>query len=189
MRRGGGRMLRMGVTSPGLCPVYAPDITRDPSHQLDSRTVRPAGGQRGITRDERGCQRLGQRKIGRVIRRHGLARLPDPVQEELVGIANEREIDEILQRVHSTLNAQRARSCISAQHLSNLEVEEVRRVQRLTSREESRGDAGSVGRLTIIRMRISCQRDPVPMNRSTNAFKAAGGGMSPVRPRDRDGVT
>jgi hypothetical protein len=118
-----------------------------PSHQLDSRTVCPTGSQRGITGDERSRQRFGQRKIGGVIGRHVIAQLPDPGQEKLVGIADERKIDEILEGLHSTLNGHLTRPRISTQHLSDLEVEKVRRVKRLTCREESRGDSGSVGRV------------------------------------------
>ena len=58
-----------------------------------------------------------------------------------MGIADQRKIDEILEGLHSTLSSQLTRPRISTQHLGDLEVEEVRRMQRLTLREESCGDS------------------------------------------------
>jgi hypothetical protein len=104
-------------------------------------------GQRGVPGDERSGEGLGQGNIGGIVRGHVPTQFPDPGQEQPVRITRERKIGEILEHLSTPTGIHVTRECISAEDLGNLQVQEVRRVKRLTRFEDAGGHPGTVRRI------------------------------------------
>jgi hypothetical protein len=70
-----------------------------------------------------------------------MSQLPDSQKKDVVGITDKREVAEVFQCLNSARGAQFPRSFVPAKYLRDLKVQEVRRVQGLSRREEVFGNA------------------------------------------------
>src|SRR2546425_4161012 len=90
--------------------------------------------QRGVAGHQGGLQDFGECDISRIVGGQVVAELPYPGQEYVMGISSEGEVGQIFQRLRTTLRVYLARRRVAAQHLGDLEVEEVGGVECLAGR-------------------------------------------------------
>ena len=86
-------------------------------------------GKRRVAGDERSIQRLGKGKINRIIRGKIFPQFPDPRQKKLVRIPVNRHVHEIAKRQSAAPGINSPPGRIPADHSSNLDAKQMRRVQ------------------------------------------------------------
>ena len=79
--------------------------------------------------NERRVEGFGERDIDGVISRQIGAQLPHAWQEDFVRIAPERKISEIFERLPASFRAHIAGQSVAAQHMGDLNVDELRRME------------------------------------------------------------
>ncbi len=89
-----------------------------------------------VAGEQRRVERFGERDIDGIVGREIVPQLPDARQKEIVWIALHRKVGEIMQRRTAALVADLAIRRISADDLRDLDVEQMRRMQRLPLFEE-----------------------------------------------------
>ena len=84
-----------------------------------------------IARQKRGVQRLGQGDIHRVVCGEVAPKLPGPLEKDIVRVPGQAEVGKVLQGLLPAAPAQPTRSGIPSKNLHDLDVDQVRGVQRL----------------------------------------------------------
>lgn len=113
---------------------------RSPLQGLDPCTMPRSAHQPHIQSDQRRAEQLGQRDVGRVVGRQVAAQRPDAGQQQLMRVPLERQVGEVLQRLARAFGGKRTLRDETAQHLSDLEVQQVGRVQRGVRRRQQTVD-------------------------------------------------
>jgi len=110
------------------------------SDQLDPSGVSGGRCQGGIPSHEGDGEGLGKGDIRGIIGGEIVPELPDSRKEDVMGIAGEREVHQVFERLQAPLPIKIPSRRVPAKHLHDLQVEEVRRVQSLPCREQAVGD-------------------------------------------------
>lgn len=90
-------------------------------------------GRRGealVKREQGSFEDLGERDVGRVVCGEILAERPDSREQDVVLMAHEAKVSEVRQRHARPLGAEGADRDVPAKGLQDLEVQEVRHVER-----------------------------------------------------------
>ena len=93
-------------------------------------------GHASVARHQRRVERLGERNIGGVIGRQIVPQLPNSRQQEIVRVAAQREIRKVVEREAAAFAVDLAVRSIASDHLCDFDIEQVRRVKRLTGAEQ-----------------------------------------------------
>ena len=88
----------------------------------------------GIARDQSGIELLRQRHIGRVIGGKIVSKLPNAGQQYKMRISRQTKIQQVLNCLSGAVRGNCAFACQAPQHLRDLNVDQVRRVQGFISR-------------------------------------------------------
>src|ERR1700684_2674462 len=80
---------------------------------------------------------LGQYEVGSVVSRKIVTKLPDSRHEHAVRISGETEVQQVANGLVNTLNRNQSLQCESPQHLRDLKIKKVGRVQGLISQIDS----------------------------------------------------
>ena len=100
-------------------------------NQLDSCRVSRRGAQRAIARDQRGIERLGERQVHSVVRRHVLTQFPDSSGKIDMAVSQDGQQCQVLDRFFRTPGAHVPAMNQTPQRAEDLHVEEMRRVEDL----------------------------------------------------------
>ena len=114
--------------------------TLDASDEFDASVVSMGRGEFRVARDEWCSERFGERDIRGIVRRHGVAQLPDPGQKRMMRIPGNRKIVEVLQRLHATRRIDLPGTRVTTHDLRNLDIEQMRRMQGFARVEKALGD-------------------------------------------------
>jgi hypothetical protein len=87
------------------------------------------GGETLIEREEGGFEALGERHVSSVVCREVFPESPDSQEQDVVLMAHEAKVSEVVERQARTLGAEGAGRDISAKGLHDFEVQEVRHVE------------------------------------------------------------
>lgn len=82
-----------------------------------------------VEREEGGFEALGERDISRVVCREILSERPDSQEQDVVLMAHQAKVSEVLERQARSFGAEGAGRDISAKGLQDFEVQEVRHVE------------------------------------------------------------
>ena len=116
-------------------------------------------------------QRFSQRQVACVICRRIRTQCPDPPEEEMVRISLDAERTERIQSLARTHRCQHTGVLVPAQHLHDLEIEQVRRMQRRTS-EQPRFHRSRRIRLQQHLQQCGCVNDDQRASRSARTAAA-----------------
>jgi hypothetical protein len=106
------------------------------SEQLYSRMLAGGCGKAPVARQERCVKRLGQCDIGGVIGREVAPQIPDARQKEIMRIPPQCEVGEVRQSQAAAFNTDISIRGVAPDDLRDLDIEQMRRVERLTRSEE-----------------------------------------------------
>src|SRR3972149_40400 len=100
----------------GVLKLHAPRGVRNPwkgradgaslLDELDPGAVAGGGGERSVPSDKRRGEDLGQGQVRRIVGRDVMAELPDPGEEQGVGVAAERQVGEVFEGLQGSLRAE-----------------------------------------------------------------------------------
>lgn len=102
--------------------------------------MRPRRSERGVTGQQGRAKRFGEGDIGGIVRRDTAAKSPDPGQEQVMRVAGEREIHQILQSLGASLRDKVAGDSVAAEDLCDLQIQEVRGMQGFARGKQPIGD-------------------------------------------------
>ena len=90
-----------------------------------------AGGRRepSVTRKQSSAEMFGERDVSRIIRRQIVTKLPNPGQQNKVGIPCDSQVEQVPDRLIGAVCRDRALPLQTSQYLANLKIEQVRSVQ------------------------------------------------------------
>jgi hypothetical protein len=94
----------------------------------------------GIARQKRRRESFGQSNVSGVVCGQTLPEIPDPSEKEVVGIARQREIAEILESIAGPHLRDLPFPTIAPQDLRDLQIDQMGRVQRLATRKDAPED-------------------------------------------------
>lgn len=117
------------------------------SDEIDPRGVSGGQRERSVSGNKRRGEGLGKGEVRRIVGRDVVPQLPDPGEEQVVGIAAEREVGEVLECLQASFGVEISRGRVAAQNLSDFEVEKVGSVKRLASCEEALAHPRGRGRI------------------------------------------
>ena len=98
----------------------------------------PVGGsQAAIARDEGRFESFGEGHIRGVVCSYAVAQLPDAPDKRLMRVADYAQIAQVRERLRGAIGPQFPDQAVTAQHVDNLQVEQVGRMQGLLLAEET----------------------------------------------------
>jgi hypothetical protein len=89
-------------------------------------------GETPIAREQRSIESFGKGNVDGVVSREIVPQIPDSGQKEVVRISAQGEIREVGESRATAFVVDLAIRCVSANHLRDLDIEQMRRVQRLS---------------------------------------------------------
>lgn len=102
---------------------------------------------RSVSCDKRRIQRFRQGQVSGVIGGQAVPHLPNAIEQDEMRIAGKWKIEEIREGFRTALGGDDARALISAQHLRDFQVDQMRSMQRLVLCEEKAVHLPGGGRL------------------------------------------
>jgi len=131
---------RLKAERSATCSVSSPRDRRPwgvkPSHNhFDVRAVTGRLGERGVAGDHRRIKRLCQSNVHGVVRRHVLAQLPRSSEKIEMSVTVEVEVDEVLDRLGSTVSRHFARPNEASEALRNFDVDQMGTMELVVSKE------------------------------------------------------
>ena len=81
-------------------------------------------------------ERFGKSEVGGAVRREIVTHLPDAREQDETGIASERKIEEIGESFGGAFGGDAGGTHVAAQNLSDLQVKQMRSMQRLAGGKE-----------------------------------------------------
>src|SRR5215469_13442945 len=89
-----------------------------------------SGGEMAIPGQQSRSERFGESDIDGVVSRQVVPQLPNPRQQHVVLVTTQRKVLKRIESVPAASGIEFAGRFVAAQHLSNLEIDQMRRVQR-----------------------------------------------------------
>jgi hypothetical protein len=146
------------------------------------RLVARSAGETSVRRDQRCREGLRERHVQRVPGGEVVAERPHPVEQRVMGMPHEPERTQVVEGLHGPCGRQRAGLLEPAKNLSDLDVDQVGRVEDLTRGEQQIRDP--LVRLTP-EQEIQCRRRVDDDQRAALAACRASAEVSPSITRDR----
>ena len=119
--------------------VASQRLSTELTDDLDTGAVSGGSCERAIPCNERGVERFGKSDVSRIVRCQITAESPDSKEEEVVRVTVYCQISEIFERLLAPLRVHFARMGVTAQNLSNLEIDHMRGMQRVVAGKQSLG--------------------------------------------------
>jgi len=107
-----------------------------PSHKFNPRMVTRGRGKALIAREQRRIERLGESDVDGIIGRQIVPQLPYARQQKAMRIALYRKISQVGESLSAALVADLAGCRIAADHMGDFDIEQMRRVERLSPVEQ-----------------------------------------------------
>lgn len=119
---------------PRVWRVHRAAAALDRIYQFDPRAMAGGCGQTTVARQQRRVEHLGQRDIRCVIGRQIVSQFPKARQKEIMRVSPQRKVREVGERRTSAPAS--AIRCVAPDHLCDFNIEQMRRVKRLTRGEQ-----------------------------------------------------
>jgi hypothetical protein len=103
--------------------------------------MNPGERECGVPSHERGAERLRESDVGRIVGSDVAAQLPDPGQQDVMGIARQRQVRQVHEGLPPAAGLELSGQGITAEDLRDFEIENVRRMEALSGLEKPFGNA------------------------------------------------
>jgi len=104
------------------------------SKQLDWRGEAGYRGEAGITRKQSSAEVFGESDVGRIIRGQIVTELPNPGQQNEMGIASDSQVEQVLDCLLRAVCRDGAFPHQTPEHLADFKIEQVRSMQGFAMR-------------------------------------------------------
>lgn len=106
------------------------------SDQFDSRMMASRGGETLVTRQQRCVERFGKGDVDGIIGCEIVSQIPDTRQKEIMRVSAEGKVSEVGESRAAAFAVDLALCRVSADDLRNFDIEQMRRMQRLSRFEQ-----------------------------------------------------
>src|SRR2546429_4798802 len=100
------------------------------SHQFDMSMMPGRAGETPVKGDQRRIQRFGEGDVRGIVSREVVPQIPDTRQQGTVRIAVQRKVGEYRESCAAAFAVDLTTDCVAAQRVRDLDIEQMRRVQR-----------------------------------------------------------
>ena len=106
-------------------------------HQFNPRAVPGGRSETPVAGDERSIERLGKCDVGSVMGREIVPHIPDARQKKIMRITQQPQVRQVGESCAASLAVDLAGRGVAADHLCDFDIDEMRRVKRLSRGEQA----------------------------------------------------